>query len=148
MITLDILCARFTSLNPDDLRRWIAEGHVRTDRAADDLVFTEIDVERVRLILELRDPMQVNEEALPIVLSLLDQIYELHRRMRALGVEPDGSMSLSATPQADDDRFDSGQKSRGKIASRSGSIETSLNVSLSAHALPSRHWTCRVFMPL
>jgi chaperone modulatory protein CbpM len=89
MITLDILCARFTSLNPDDLRRWIAEGHVRTDRAADDLVFTEIDVERVRLILELRDLMQVNEEALPIVLSLLDQIYELRRRMRALGVEPD-----------------------------------------------------------
>jgi chaperone modulatory protein CbpM len=89
MITLDILCARFTALNPDDLRRWIAEGHVRTDRAADDLVFTEIDVERVRLILELRDLMQVNEEALPIVLSLLDQIYELRRRMRALGVEPD-----------------------------------------------------------
>jgi len=89
MITLDILCARFTSLNPDDLRRWIAEGHVRTDRAADDLIFTEIDVERVRLILELRDLMQVNEEALPIVLSLLDQIYELRRRMRALGVEPD-----------------------------------------------------------
>jgi len=88
MITLDILCARFTSLNPDDLRRWIAEGHVRTDRAADDLIFTEIDVERVRLILELRDLMQVNEEALPIVLSLLDQIYELRRRMRALGVEP------------------------------------------------------------
>jgi len=89
MITLDILCARFTSLNPDDLRRWIAEGHIRTDRAADDLIFTEIDVERVRLILELRDLMQVNEEALPIVLSLLDQIYELRRRMRALGVEPD-----------------------------------------------------------
>jgi chaperone modulatory protein CbpM len=89
MITLDILCARFTALNPDDLRRWIAEGHVRTDRTADDLVFTEIDVERVRLILELRDLMQVNEEALPIVLSLLDQIYELRRRMRALGVEPD-----------------------------------------------------------
>ena len=89
MITLDILCARFTALNPDDLRRWIAEGHVRADRAADDLVFTEIDVERVRLILELRDLMQVNEEALPIVLSLLDQIYGLRRRIRALGVEPD-----------------------------------------------------------
>ena len=89
MITLDILCARFTALNPDDLRRWIAEGHVRTDRAADNLVFTEIDVERVRLILELRDLLQVNDEALPIVLSLLDQIYELRRRMRALGVEPD-----------------------------------------------------------
>lgn len=89
MITLDILCARFTALNTDDLRRWIAEGHVRTDRQADDLVFTEIDVERVRLILELRDVMHVNDEALPIVLSLLDQIYELRRKMRALGVEPD-----------------------------------------------------------
>jgi chaperone modulatory protein CbpM len=89
MITLDILCARFAALDPEALRRWIAEGHVRPDRAGDDLVFTEIDVARVRLILDLRDVMRVNEEALPVVLSLLDEMYALRRRMRALGIEPD-----------------------------------------------------------
>ncbi|UPY37340.1 chaperone modulator CbpM [Sediminicoccus sp. KRV36] len=88
MITLDILCARFSTLRLEDLQGWIAEGHVRPDRAAGDLVFTELDVERVRLILELRDEMAVNEEALPVVLSLLDQLYELRRRLRAMGVEP------------------------------------------------------------
>jgi chaperone modulatory protein CbpM len=85
MITLDILCARFTSLREDDLRRWIGEGHVRAERQADALVFQEIDVERIRLILELREVMEVNEEALPVVLSLLDQLYEMRRRLRELG---------------------------------------------------------------
>jgi chaperone modulatory protein CbpM len=89
MITLDILCARFTRLRIEDLQGWIAEGHVRPERSAGQLAFTELDVERVRLILELRDDMAVNEEALPVVLSLLDQLYELRRRLRALGVEPD-----------------------------------------------------------
>jgi len=89
MITLDLLCARFSRLRVEDLQAWIAEGHVRPERAAGDLVFSDLDVERVRLILELRDDMAVNEEALPVVLSLLDQLYELRRRLRAMGVEPD-----------------------------------------------------------
>lgn len=89
MITLEILCARFTRLRLEDLQGWIAEGHVRPERAGDDLVFTELDVERVRLILELRDDMAVNEEALPVVLSLLDQLYALRRRLREMGVQPD-----------------------------------------------------------
>ena len=89
MITLDILCARFTRLRLEDLQAWIAEGHVRPERQGNDLRFTEIDVERVRLILDLRDALAVNEEALPVVLSLLDQLYELRRRLRAMGVEPD-----------------------------------------------------------
>ncbi|WPB87049.1 chaperone modulator CbpM [Sediminicoccus rosea] len=91
MITLDILCARFTRLRIEDLQGWITEGHVRPEREGGQLVFTELDVERVRLILELRHDMAVNEEALPVVLSLLDQLYELRRRLRAMGVEPDAT---------------------------------------------------------
>ncbi|WP_424814155.1 chaperone modulator CbpM [Roseococcus sp. YIM B11640] len=87
MITIDILCARYRTLSEGDLERWICAGHVRADRRGSELVFQEIDAERVRLILELRDDMQVNEEALPVVLSLLDQVYELRRRLRRLGGE-------------------------------------------------------------
>ena len=90
MITLDILCARFARLDPDDLRRWIAEGHVRAEVRDEGLVFQEIDAERVRLILDLRQAMAVNEEALPVVLSLLDQVYALRRRLRDLGAALDG----------------------------------------------------------
>jgi len=86
MITLDLVCARFSRLDPADLRRWIAEGLVRPDQAPEGLVFQEIDVERVRLILDLRDEMAVEEETLPLVLSLLDQVYELRRRLKQAGV--------------------------------------------------------------
>ncbi|WP_198370167.1 chaperone modulator CbpM [Roseomonas rosulenta] len=96
MITLDVLCARFTRLDPDDLRRWIAEGHVRCEVEAGAPCFREIDVERVRLILELRHDLAVNEEALPVVLSLLDQIYALRRRLKQLGAAEDEAPSASA----------------------------------------------------
>jgi chaperone modulatory protein CbpM len=83
-VTIDMLCVRFTALRADDLHRWIGQAWVRPDRTADNYIFRDIDVERVRLILELRDEMQVNEDALPVVLSLLDQLYDMRRRMRRL----------------------------------------------------------------
>lgn len=89
MITLDLVCARFTRLDPADLRRWVADGLVRPDLAPEGLVFQEIDVERVRLILDLRDDLAVEEESLPLVLSLLDQVYALRRRLRQAGVPPE-----------------------------------------------------------
>lgn len=85
MITLEVLTQRFATLDPGDLRRWVAEGHVRPERRDGTLVFREIDVERVRLILELRDRLAVEEATLPLVLSLLDQLYALRRRLRELG---------------------------------------------------------------
>jgi chaperone modulatory protein CbpM len=84
MITVETLCVRFRGLRRDDLHRWIGNAWVRPDGAPDQYVFRDIDVERVRLILELRDEMQVNEDALPVVLSLLDQLYDTRRRMRRL----------------------------------------------------------------
>jgi chaperone modulatory protein CbpM len=83
-ITLDTLCVRFTALRRDDLDRWIGNAWVRPESESGDYLFHEIDIERVRLILQLRDDLQVNEEALPVVLSLLDQVYEMRRRMRRL----------------------------------------------------------------
>ncbi len=84
MITIDILVTQLTGLQRQDLERWIANEWVRPDDRDGNYVFGEIDVARVRLIQELRDEMQVNEEALPVVLSLLDQLYDQRRRMREL----------------------------------------------------------------
>ena len=46
--------------------------------------FHEIDVARVRLIHDLRRDMEVGEETMPLVLSLLDQVYELRGTLRDL----------------------------------------------------------------
>ncbi|MBR0655914.1 chaperone modulator CbpM [Plastoroseomonas arctica] len=81
MITIDLLCARFTPLAPEDVRRWVADGLLRPEEGE---VFGEIDVERVRLIIDLRDTLDLGEDALPVVLGLLDQVYALRRQLRAL----------------------------------------------------------------
>jgi len=85
MIGIDVLITRVQALDRDDLNRWIENDWVRPDGDAGQYAFREIDVARVRLIQELSHELQINEAALPIVLSLLDQIYDMRRRMRELG---------------------------------------------------------------
>jgi chaperone modulatory protein CbpM len=84
MITIEVLVEQMSSLQRQDLERWISNEWVRADRHAGTYVFQAIDVARIRLIQELRDGMEVNEAALPVVLSLLDQLYDMRRRMREL----------------------------------------------------------------
>jgi chaperone modulatory protein CbpM len=97
MITVEVLVSQLAGLQRQDLERWIGFDWVRADGEPGHYVFREIDVARVRLILSLRDEMQVNEEALPVVLSLLDQLYDLRRRMRELS-ETLGSRRLDHQP--------------------------------------------------
>ena len=47
-------------------------------------MFHEVDVARVELILDIRREFAVDDEALSLVLGLLDQVYSLRRQMRRL----------------------------------------------------------------
>lgn len=84
MIGVEVLLAQLPDLPAHDLDRWISNAWVRPDGEPGAYVFRDIDVARVRLILELRDDMEVNEAALPVVLLLLDQLYDLRRRVLTL----------------------------------------------------------------
>ncbi|MEA2738478.1 MAG: chaperone modulatory protein CbpM, partial [Acetobacteraceae bacterium] len=55
-----------------------------------DWVFQEIDVARVRLIRDFSTTMEVPEETMPLVLSLLDQVYTLRGQMRAVARAVEG----------------------------------------------------------
>ena len=96
MIGIEILVAQVRGLQRADVDRWIAQQWVKPDGQAGQYAFQDIDVARVRLICELRDELQVNEEALPVVLSLLDQLYDLRRRMHDLN-ETLGSLGAART---------------------------------------------------
>jgi chaperone modulatory protein CbpM len=84
MIGIDVVIAEISGLTRQDLERWIANAWVQPDKLAGAYAFREIDVARARLILEMRDEMEINEDALPVVLLLLDQLYDLRRQMRNL----------------------------------------------------------------
>ncbi len=85
MIDAERLLARVANLRPDALDHWVAMAWVRPEVGERGTLFREIDVARVTLIRDLTDGMRVGEDVLPLVLSLLDQLYDARRRMRELG---------------------------------------------------------------
>ena len=84
MIGIDGVTGQISGLTRQDLERWIENAWVQPDKLAGGYAFREIDVARARLILEMRDEMEINEATLPVVLLLLDQLYDLRRQMRDL----------------------------------------------------------------
>ena len=46
------------------------------------LIFDEDDVIRIQLITELKEHLGVNDEAIPIILHLVDQLHLLHSNLQ------------------------------------------------------------------
>lgn len=92
MMDLPAVIALFGDLPEVELTTWIERRWVLPDQAEAGFVFHEIDIARVRLIHDLSRDLAVAEDTMPLVLSLLDQLYELRRAMdsmlRALGQQP------------------------------------------------------------
>jgi chaperone modulatory protein CbpM len=92
MIALDELLRQIAGLDRRDLMRWVENRWVLPERRDQTWLFHEVDVARVELILEIRQEFAVDEEALPLILGLLDQVYDLRRQLRrvcdALAAQP------------------------------------------------------------
>ena len=92
MIALEDLVQQFERLDRRELVRWIENRWVLPERRAQTWIFHEVDVARVELILDIRHEFAIDEEALPLVLGLLDQVYDLRRQLRricdALAAQP------------------------------------------------------------
>ena len=74
----------FSDLEVVELTTWVERGWVQPETTGAGWEFHEIDVARVRLLHDLRRDMDVAEDTLPLVLSLLDQIYELRGTLRSV----------------------------------------------------------------
>jgi chaperone modulatory protein CbpM len=84
MIALEALLGQFSGLDRIELLRWVENRWVLPERQSGSWVFHEVDVARVELILEIRREWELDDDAMPLVLGLLDQIYELRRQLRRL----------------------------------------------------------------
>ncbi len=64
---------------------WVARGWVQVDGAApDEWTFTEIAASRLYLLWDLHVDLALDDEAVPVVLSLLDQVYALRGTLRSV----------------------------------------------------------------
>jgi chaperone modulatory protein CbpM len=84
MIALNELLARVRGLEQRELLRWVENRWVLPEQRGDTWLFHEVDIARVELIREIRHDFAIDEDAVPLVLDLLDQVYGLRRQLRRL----------------------------------------------------------------
>jgi chaperone modulatory protein CbpM len=80
MIDIDEVIRRF-DIERIEVQRWIELSWVAPQGSHGAWRFDDCDLARVRLICELRRDMMIDEEAMPVVLSLLDQLYAARRQL-------------------------------------------------------------------
>lgn len=85
MISLEAVAGHVPDVAPDELSLWVERRWVRAERdPSGGWRLTEMDVARVRLLVELRATLEVPDDLIPTVLSLIDQLYDARRTLRAL----------------------------------------------------------------
>jgi chaperone modulatory protein CbpM len=84
MIALEEVLDRFAELDRRELTRWVENRWVLPERRGRTWIFHEIDVARVELIIEVRREFAIDDEALSLILGLLDQVYDLRRQLGRL----------------------------------------------------------------
>jgi chaperone modulatory protein CbpM len=84
MITLSAILQQHPNLTETDLERWINTALLQAHGTAGNRHFEPIDAARLTLIIQLRDDLNIEEPTLPVILSLLDQLYSLRRQTRRL----------------------------------------------------------------
>lgn len=94
MIALDELLHRLQWLDRNEVGRWVENRWVLAEQQGETLLFREVDVARIELIREIQQDFAIDEEVVPLVLGLLDQVYDLRRQLRrlcdALAAQPEG----------------------------------------------------------
>lgn len=84
MMRLEDLVETITALQRGDLETWVSQELIAPRQEAGTLLFTDIECARVRLICTLHYELDVETDTLPVVLSLVDQLYDTRQRLLSL----------------------------------------------------------------
>ena len=83
---------RIVPLTPERLRHFESLRIITPVTTDEGPRYRTLDIRRITLLCELTDDFEVNEDALVIIMSLLDQLHGTHCRLdrivRAIGAEP------------------------------------------------------------
>jgi chaperone modulatory protein CbpM len=71
------------SISEDHLEQFIIEEWI-TPYDEEEMLFDEEDIARMNLICELRDDLGVNDESIPIILKLLDQLHHVRGMVKKI----------------------------------------------------------------
>ena len=107
MLSEQEVVSHFVDLQVETLHVWIERGWVTPRRDNGGYRFREIDVARVRLIREFSADLDMGEDAIDVILPLLDQVHglrrQLHRLAEAVNAQPEEVRRNVAACMTDDD---------------------------------------------
>jgi chaperone modulatory protein CbpM len=75
MMSIDEILGDITILRREDLLEWIEQELVQPEPEGDELGFSTVECQRIRLICSLRYELDIDADSLPVVLSLMDQLH-------------------------------------------------------------------------
>jgi chaperone modulatory protein CbpM len=84
MITEAQVLDRFARLDAQVLEHWIAAGWLKPHRGGEGFLFDETDIARTHLLCDLRYDMDLRDEEMTMVLSLIDQLHSTRALLRAM----------------------------------------------------------------
>ena len=84
MMHVNDLVKKISALQRSDLEAWIREELVTPRHEAGASLFTDMECARVGLICTLHYELEIDAETLPVVLSLVDQLYDTRQRLLSL----------------------------------------------------------------
>jgi len=84
MMRIDDLVEAVSPLQRSDLESWIRDELVKPRHEEGALLFTDTECARVRLICTLHYDLEIDAETLPVVVSLVDQLYDTRQRLLSL----------------------------------------------------------------
>lgn len=67
-----------------ELESWITLSWVLPVKGDEGWMFSETDIARIELICDLRYDLAIEEDAIGVILPLLDQVHSLRRALRAV----------------------------------------------------------------
>lgn len=76
--------ARIEEITTRRLRLWVRNGWIAPALGEAGPVFDQTDVARIQLVCELKRDLSLQDDAVPVVLSLIDQVHGLRCELRAL----------------------------------------------------------------
>lgn len=84
MKRVEDLLEQITALQRSDLEAWIREEMITPQDENGTVLFSESECARIRLVCTLHYDLEIDLEALPTVLSLVDELYETRQQLLSL----------------------------------------------------------------
>jgi len=73
-----------TRLTRSQLFRFVEAEFVRPERDGDGFVFTRVDIARLELLCDLSQDLELDDTALDVILSLIDQLHAAKQEIEAM----------------------------------------------------------------